>query len=317
MSGAPGAENTSPRVTIGVPVFNGERYLRTALQSIADQTYPDFEVVISDNASTDSTPDICQEFAEKDPRFVYVRQPENRGGTWNFNHVVELARGEYFKWAAHDDVIEPTFLQVCVEALDAAPPEVLLVYPKTTLIDENGHVIDTYEDRLDLRQPRPSDRYRTFLQNFVLANALSGLFRLDQLQRTRLFGLYPESDIVTFVELVLLGQIWELPPRLFLRRDHPQRATKAHANSALFNTWHNPGAHVERDMPRSKLVAESVWAIRHAPIPRVERIRSYLFLARAWTRGYAATVLKEFLAEGVRIASNAVRARRPRPRAER
>jgi glycosyltransferase involved in cell wall biosynthesis len=312
MSEVPGADDGSPRVTIGLPVFNGERYLEAALRSIEDQTYSDFEVVISDNASTDATQRICEAFVEKDPRFKYVRQPENHGGTWNFNHVAELARGEYFKWAAHDDVIEPTFLQVCVEALDAAPPEVLLVYPKTSLIDENGDVIDTYEDRLDLRHPRPSDRYRTFLRYHVLSNALFGLFRLDQLKRTRLFGLYPESDIVTFVELALLGQIWELPPRLFLRREHPQRATKAYATSAVFNTWHNPGADAARIMPRSRIIAESLWAIRHAPITRVERIRSYLFLIRAWTRRYATTVLKEFLTEGARLGSNAVSSRRRR-----
>ena len=140
-SGRPKVQETlrigCPRVSVGLPVYNGERYLRLAIDSILAQTFEDFELIISDNASTDHTEEICREYAARDPRVIYIRQPRNRGGAWNFNHVVELARGEYLKWAAHDDVLAPTFLKECVAALDRLPGTVL-ASPRTVKIDESG-----------------------------------------------------------------------------------------------------------------------------------------------------------------------------------
>ena len=130
-------------VSIGVPVYNGERYLADALTAISDQTYPNFEVIVSDNASTDLTQEICEEFTRSDDRFRVVRHEENLGASPNFNYVVHEAKGPYFKWATDDDLIAPTFLETCVAALDAAPADVALVYPKTILIDEDGNEIQT------------------------------------------------------------------------------------------------------------------------------------------------------------------------------
>jgi len=110
-----------PKVSIGLPVYNGENYLRNALESILDQTFRDFEVIISDNASTDRTGEICREYAAKDPRIRYCRNDRNLGAAGNFNRAFELSSGEYFKWAAHDDVIERDFLSSCVSVLDEDP----------------------------------------------------------------------------------------------------------------------------------------------------------------------------------------------------
>src|ERR1700737_2789384 len=92
-----------PRVSIGLPVYNGERYLRFAIDSLLEQDYINFELIISDNASTDATQAICQEFADKDPRVRYYRNQTNLGASGNYDRVFELARGDLFKWAAHDD----------------------------------------------------------------------------------------------------------------------------------------------------------------------------------------------------------------------
>jgi len=111
-------KNHKPRVSIGLPVYNGENYLEEAIDSILAQTYKDFELIISDNASTDRTPDICQAYANKDPRIRYYRNEKNIGAAVNFNRVFELSSSEYFKWAAHDDIIAPDYISECIEILD-------------------------------------------------------------------------------------------------------------------------------------------------------------------------------------------------------
>src|SRR3954470_23138397 len=108
----------TPRVTIGLPVYNGARYLAEAIESVLAQTFTDFELVISDNASTDATAAIALQYAARDPRVRYSRNRENIGSARNFGRAFELATGEFFKWMASDDLISPEFLENCVAALD-------------------------------------------------------------------------------------------------------------------------------------------------------------------------------------------------------
>ncbi|WNC85999.1 glycosyltransferase family 2 protein [Thermosynechococcus sp. QKsg1] len=99
-----------PKVSIGMPVYNGAKFIREALDSLLAQTFTDFELIISDNASTDETEAICREYAAKDKRIRYVRQAQNLGAMANFKYVLDEARGEYFMWAAHDDLWESDYL---------------------------------------------------------------------------------------------------------------------------------------------------------------------------------------------------------------
>src|SRR5207249_10009521 len=145
----------SPRVSIGVPVYNGERYLGATLDSLLAQTFGDFELIICDNASTDGTEAIARAYAGRDARVRYVRQERNLGPPRNYNHAFELSRGEYFRWFPSDDLAAPQSVARCVEVLDREP-SVVLAYPKPTLIDEDGRVLRDYEDRLDLRSPAPA-----------------------------------------------------------------------------------------------------------------------------------------------------------------
>lgn len=108
----------SPKVSIGMPVYNGEKYIREALDSLLAQTFTDFELIISDNASTDGTEAICREYVARDLRIRYVRQSENRGAAANFQFVLDESRGDYFMWAAADDSWLPTFLTESVGVLD-------------------------------------------------------------------------------------------------------------------------------------------------------------------------------------------------------
>src|SRR5262249_2568633 len=106
-----------PSVSICLPVYNGENYVKQAIASILTQTFGDFELVISDNASSDATQDICQSAAQGDRRVHYHRSDINRGLVGNFNRLAQLANGDYLVWIGHDDVMAKEFIGRCVEAL--------------------------------------------------------------------------------------------------------------------------------------------------------------------------------------------------------
>lgn len=107
----------TPRVSIGMPVYNGEKYIRDALDSLLNQTFSDFELIISDNASTDRTEEICGEYASRDSRISYFRQTENNGAITNFQFVLDHASGEFFMWAAYDDLWSDGFIENAVGSL--------------------------------------------------------------------------------------------------------------------------------------------------------------------------------------------------------
>ena len=209
----------NPRVSIGLPVYNGESFIRIAVDSILSQTFNDFELIISDNGSTDRTGEICSEYADRDSRVSYIRNKTNLGAAENYNQVFRMSTGQYFRWATADDVFAPESLEKCVPVLEKNP-DVILCYPKTILIDGDGKVIGPYEDNLDLRSSSVIDRFSRALQQIGLVNILYGLIRSDLLKETSLIGNYPGSDVVFLVELTLYGKFFEIPDRLFFRRMH-------------------------------------------------------------------------------------------------
>jgi glycosyltransferase involved in cell wall biosynthesis len=208
-----------PVVSIGMPVTNGEAFLTKTLEAVLDQTFQDFEIILSDNASTDCTQAICEWYAERDVRIRYYRYDEPLSAAGIYNRVVELARGVYFKWAAYDDLLEPEFLQQCVDVLDREAG-VVLCYPRTRLIDENDNCFGVYADDLNLRMPHPHQRYRQFFGNEGLCHPVFGLIRTDALKRTALMGDHTDADRGLVAELSLLGELCEIPDYLFSRRIH-------------------------------------------------------------------------------------------------
>ena len=212
-----------PKVSIGLPVFNGENYLRDALGSILEQTFRDFEVIISDNASTDTTGEICREYAAKDPRIRYYRNSRNLGAARNFNLAFELSSGEYFKWAAHDDVIGRDFLSRCVSVLDE-DPSVVACFAMTSTIDQDGNRVGTYEHDNEMRfdSSNPHERFRELMEMRHWCMAVFGLIRARALRRTPLIGHYVGSDRCLLAELGLTGRIYRIQDFLFFRRHHAQ-----------------------------------------------------------------------------------------------
>lgn len=221
---------TAPTLTIGLPVYNGERYLAEALDSLLAQTFTDFELVISDNASEDRTAEICREYADRDARIRYLRQPVNIGAAPNHNILVPQARGRYFKWASHDDLYHPDLLRHCVEALEDRP-EVVLAHAWDAYIDEQGDIIQEVPYELDTADPRPAARLRSLL-HVPGGNDFYGVIRTEVLRRVRPHGTYYNADRTFMAELVLQGPFYQVPKTLYFRRDHPGRASRAPSRRA-------------------------------------------------------------------------------------
>jgi len=211
--------NKAPDVTIGLPVYNGESYLRQALDSLLAQDYPDFKLIISDNASTDSTSAICQEYAAKDRRIEYHRNERNIGALENFKQVFRMSDSKYFMWAAHDDLWRPSYIRKCVEALEQNP-DAVLAYSDILFIDENGEPLD---------MPYSFGAGGCGLAGRVAAMAASkgrhigwyeiyGVIRSDALRQTSLPRNVFGPDVVLMMELCLLGSFLRVPERLFLYR---------------------------------------------------------------------------------------------------
>jgi glycosyltransferase involved in cell wall biosynthesis len=221
----------TPRVTVGIPVYNGEKYLAEAIESVLAQTFTDFELVISDNASTDATAAIALEYAARDPRVRYSRNRENIGSARNFGRVFELATGEFFKWMASDDLISPGFLENCVVALDREPAAVL-AYTRGTGIDANGEVLKHCEHPVAIEaQADPVKRFRLFRERSGFSAwpflYIFGLMRREVLAQTRLQGPYMGSDNSCIYEMLFAGRFVEVPLHLSAFRLHESSFTSS------------------------------------------------------------------------------------------
>ena len=209
------------RASIGLPVYNGERFLREAIESALAQTFSDFELIISDNASTDRTGEICREYAERDPRIRYTRNETNRGVAWNFNRVIELSTGDYFKFLAADDGMEPGFLERTIELLDRDPDLVLACSHYLNRDEESDHTRLEDSD-LGLPQDRPHERFRRYLFEHQVSKApMHGLIRTSVLKRTRLLRPFIGADDCLTIDLLLRGRFAYIPECLFRIRTHP------------------------------------------------------------------------------------------------
>jgi len=230
-------DRSKPRVSIGLPVRNGARYLGEALDSLLRQSYTDFELIISDNASTDQTEAICRDYVVKDPRVRYYRSSRDLGLANNYNCLFMRARGEYFKWAAADDVHEPDYLARCLDVLEH-DPAVVLAYAKARFIDENGGPLDKTDPGFDLRSDIAPERFRYVIYATSWVNAIFGLIRTKALANTRLLPNYPGGDYALLGELAIAGKFVEVPDTLFLRRLHPEASSQnTHDVAYMVRLW--------------------------------------------------------------------------------
>lgn len=285
------------RVTIGVPVYNGEPFIGEALESIAAQTFEDYEVIISDNASEDGTEGVCRAYAARDSRVRYVRNERNIGLARNFQQLVRLASSEYFKLANADDVSDPRLVGECVAVLDAHP-EVVLAYGKTVLIDHEGKPLRPYHDGLDLREPRATVRFRAVAERAGLVNLLQGVIRTAALRRTGLLGTFTASDMILVAELSLYGQFYELPEVLFYRRLHPAALSSVTSAEGLQGVWDPLKRKAER-LIAWRHYGATVRAVACAPIAATEKLALFGWLLREAAIGRRRLLLELLEAAGV------------------
>jgi len=215
--------SNAPRLSIGLPVYNGERHLRMALESILAQTFTDFEVIISDNASTDSTQKICQEFSRIDPRIRYHRQNQNSGAARNFNRVFELSRGEYFKWIGFDDWLHPEFLERCVKELDK-DSSLVLCYCHEKYYTTDTEFVCSLDDSHNVVSDKAYKRFRQIIWCRSLIDPTYAVIRRSALEKTGLISTLLKADDILAAELSLLGRFGHIPEHLSFRRAQPKTA---------------------------------------------------------------------------------------------
>jgi glycosyltransferase involved in cell wall biosynthesis len=212
-----------PIVSIGLPVRNGERYVGEAVRSVLDQQYSRLELVISDNASDDGTEEICRQFAQSDARVRYYRQPQNIGLLPNFNAVLHLARGTYFKWMGDDDWLTPTYVLRCVGVLDD-DPALIVVTTQQAHVGPDGAVQAASYDASRMRSPRPVDRFAEILrlvtESHLLLDPLYGMMRQAPVARLARPVMLFEDEIFA-ARLALAGPFGHVNQVLAYRRFKP------------------------------------------------------------------------------------------------
>ena len=314
-----------PRVCIGLPVYNGQLYVGQAIESILNQTFSDFDLIISDNASTDGTSDICRVFAAKDRRISYSRLDENIGAILNYARVYKLGGGQYFKWAAHDDLIEPTFLERCVNALDADASAVL-AYPRACFIDANGKFNHAYDVKLATDATSPGARFNAIaMAHHKTTHNLEifGLMRRSVSDMIPQQGGYAASDRVFLARLALYGRFVEVPETLFLSRDHPGQSIHTLPKYMQENKswltrlvghgqlppaeWFDPKYAGKITFPEWRLMWEYLTSIQYGWLNARERSACIAsVMRRQFSHGNWARMVRDFMLAGDKLMARTV-----------
>jgi glycosyltransferase involved in cell wall biosynthesis len=268
----------SPRVSIGLPVYNGERFIAQSLDSLLAQTFADFELLVVDNCSTDRTGEIVRDYVARDRRVRYVRNDRNVGGPGNFRKAFLLCSGEYHKWSTADDYWEPTVVEKGVALLDA-DPGLVLAYPRTRLVKEDGELIREFDDHLHLMQDSPALRFRRVLETSTLCHAHLGVLRRSAMLRTQLIGSELASDIRFLAELSLHGKFAVIPEYLFNRRFHQDSSSWERENMDRQRAYYDPARSTRFGMHTWRRYARLTRAAFTAPIGALERAKVLKYLA--------------------------------------
>ena len=289
----------STKLTIGLPVYNSEATVRESVQSLLAQTYGDFILIISDNASTDSTGDICRELAAGDSRIRYHRNAENIGMSPNFNRVAELCETAFFKWSTADDLWEPTMVEKTLAVIEA-DDSIALCYPKTKLVNIEEGIERPYDDNLHLMQDDPAERFLGVIRNIGLCNLHLGISRTAALRKTRMLQPFPGADLNLVAELALYGKFFEVQEYLFLRRFHEDSSSWARGDAEHQKRRFHSAKTRNIKLNRWRAEIEYIRAAIKAPLPFASKRRVYGYLGRRliWNRNELARELWAKLSSG-------------------
>jgi glycosyltransferase involved in cell wall biosynthesis len=286
--------NSSPIVSIGIPVYNGENYLEEAVNSLLVQSFKDFEIIICDNASTDRTEEICNAFQALDDRVKYYRNAKNLGAAGNYKKAFKLAKGKYFKWMAHDDTCSPNYLEECVKNLDAYP-DVVMCFPKVVLIGKDGDTLPLIKDNTyitptgriistniqrNFMSSKPDERYSEILFKVDECYEFFGLSRRNNIEKTSQHDAFYGSDKVLLCELAVMGKLKETPNAIAYFRIHDQQS-QALKDSKERAAWISPDLNYGALMSRFKCVQGYFRCIFSYSLSLSEKIKC-LYILLVW-----------------------------------
>ncbi len=272
-----------PLVTIGLPVYNGERFIAQSVRSVLEQDFTDLELVISDNGSTDRSIEIVGAIADGDPRVIILRNDENQGAAWNYNNTLANARGRYFRWHADDDWFEPSLIGKLVDALEK-DPDAVVAHSWTRFVDDDGATTREFEDDLGADADLAHDRLREVVTRLTFCNPVFGLIRTDVLNRTAKIASFPGSDAALLYELALHGRFAVVPELLYNRR--PGNSIKSNPTVKAVAEWFAPTGTGGR-FPSVYHFSAVAKALPTAPLSHRERLLCGATFLRHWPIGYA------------------------------
>jgi glycosyltransferase involved in cell wall biosynthesis len=288
-AGGPGGADGPPLVSIGLPVYNGEQYLSASIDSLLDQTYANIELIICDNASDDRTQEICEKYAANDARVRYHRNEHNIGGARNHNLTFTLARGKYFRWAAHDDLAEPELIERCVEVLEAHP-EVVLCHTDFVHIDAAG-AITGHISRNHCGAPHAAERFASMAEARDFCEETYGLIRAEIFAQTDLQMDYTGSDRTLMCELALHGRFENVEQCLFSKRLH---GANEYIDWRTRMAWFGEEYKGRIAFPWWTQLADYLRVIRRVPLTSRDRRRCHLYMAR-WIATHSPKLTKDVL----------------------
>ena len=305
-----------PRLSIGMPVYNAERFLGDAIEALLGQSFGDFELIISDNASTDATEEMCRDYAARDPRIRLYRSARNLGGGWNHNRVLELANAKYFKWATHDDICAPGFLAACVEALDHNPAAVLS-HTKTQVIDQAGNLIEPYDLELNTESTDVTKRFYDLVMAYHQCYQIYGVIRRSVLTQTGPMPNFVHGDGILLAHIALFGPYYKIPDYLFYSRRHAGQSSKTlpsrlktrrfrltdRVNGMPCTEWWDPAKKRSLTFPQWRQLQAFSRCIRSSPLSAGERAGCYRVLAQ-WVARDRRRYAKDLLIAADQVLDN-------------
>lgn len=278
---------TLPLVSAGIPVYHGENFLDETLAALRAQDYPNLEIVVCDNASTDRTADIVRKHAAEDPRVHLIVNEANIGAAPNYNKVFQVSRGEYFAWNAHDDLSSPGFFRNGVAALQAHRDAVVAL-PLSIRVDLGGNLLEEFEIPPGIHSSRPHTRFRAAARAHP-ESIVFGLFRSDAIGRTRLHGSFAGSDRNFVAELMLQGRAVMAPESEFYLREHPGRSVRTFHRTGknrfthMRDAWYAPERKNRMVFPNWRRLREYISSVTRTKLGFADSFRCYLAVAQILT----------------------------------
>ena len=268
-----------PLVTVSLPVYNAELFVGHSIDTLLSQTFTDFRLVICDNASTDRSGEICREYAAKDSRIEYHRNPTNLGMAGNYNKSFSLCRSKYFRWAPADDFCAPELLADHVKVLEA-DPTVALAYSQAWFVEEDGSPKQLWTDDLHLLSDDPVARFKSVIERIQKVHHHLGLMRADCVRRTGGIQKHVSSDMAFVAEMSLLGKLHRIDVPQYFRRMHGDSSSWA-TQSEEHQRRRYHASNVNRvPFSRLRFHAYEMRVVARAPLSAAQRLELYAFLAK-------------------------------------